>query len=106
MRTKTSVIIGLFIFMLTTSIAAQEQYEFALIDFYPFTMTMEISKADDYKKIKVERSDVKGANDVSYAIKEIEKMTKDGWELFNTNSVVAELIQYKAYTFYLRKKTE
>jgi hypothetical protein len=107
-KTKASLIIGLLIFMLTTSINAQSNYEFTIISFYPYFRDLEISTASDYKRLKIERSEINGNNDVSYVIKEIEKMTKEGWELFNTNSnSFLDGTNYKnAYTFYLRKKIE
>jgi hypothetical protein len=102
---KTGVLTGLFVFSLLSGIKAQDRYEFAVIDYFPSRRNLEISiNGVEYKRIDVDKNDVKGDGDVNAALKEISKMNKEGWDVFNTTTVAGQTSGIKSYVFYLRKK--
>jgi len=104
-RIKSILLTGFFFFALLTCMQAQQQYQYAVIDFCPSLGTMEVSiNGIDYKKLKLEKGEVKGEGDVNMALKEINTMAKEGWELFNTNTTAGSSSTFKSFIFYLRKK--
>jgi hypothetical protein len=103
MKTKT-LFIALF-FLMIAAAQAQDRYEYAVIDFAPHVRTMSISiNGSEFKRMDPPKEQVKDDRDVSAALKEIRIMTMDGWEVFNTNTTVAEYHWQKSYIFYLRRK--
>lgn len=104
---KAFIFLGLFFLMtLNTKLNAQSTFEFAIVDYTPSYKFIEVSiNGDEYKKINVEKSEIKGEGDASVALKVVNKMVnEEGWELFNTNTVGGSTLAYKSYVFYLRRK--
>jgi len=104
-KIRTTLLTGLFFFGLFASLQAQDKYEYAVIDYFPFGKSLEVSiNGLEYKKIEVNKKEIQGNGDVNAALKEISKMSKEGWELFNTTNTSGQTGAIKAYIFYLRKK--
>lgn len=98
---KTTLLTGLFFFGLLTGLQAQDKYEFATITFFIPNKELGISiNGTEYKNIPVSKDEVKSNWDTNAALKQVNKMQDEGWELFDTETVGANFI----YVFYLRKK--
>lgn len=103
---KTIFITGLFLLLFSANLHAQEKYEYAVIKYTPQIRAMLISiSGTEYKNLTIEKKDVKGSGDVNVALKEIDKMTNEGWELFTINNTTLPP-DYTSYIFYLRKKVK
>lgn len=84
---------------------AQTKYEYAVITYYPYGRELEISiNGLEYKKIEVEKNEVKGYGDVNRALVEVNKMSEDRWSIFESNTAKAGT--GKIYTFFLRREKE
>jgi len=83
---------------------AQDRYDYAVISFKPASLELMVSQnGTDFKKIEVTEDEVKNKYfDTNAALKEVNKMGADGWELFNTNSFFAGTAP--AYVYFLRRK--
>ncbi len=100
-KLKTLCIAALLLFTVNAALA-QDKYEYAVMTYQTNVRDLGISlNGADYKKIEVSRDEVKHPLfDVNPALKEVNKMQVEGWELFNTTS---NGLAY-TYVFYLRKK--
>lgn len=105
MKTKirATILTGFILCMLLTALRSQSKYEYAVIEYQPGLKNIEVSlNGTEFKKISVSKSDL----GVNPAIKEVNKMSADGWELFNTTNASVTINVYLVYIFYLRRKIE
>ena len=102
-KLKTLCIAALLLFTVNAAMA-QDKYEYAVITFIPQAKDLAISvNGTDYKKIEVFKEEVKDNTDASAGLKQVNKMSDDGWEVFDTGtSIIGSL--YVVHVFYLRKK--
>ncbi len=98
----------LCLFLLShVDVFAQDKYEYAVLNYTPRFRDLEVSiNGTSYEKIPVSKDKVKSDGDVNAALAEINKMTSDGWELFNTDCTALNATNstFYVYVFYLRKK--
>ena len=106
-KIKTTLLTVFFFWGFLTSLHAQDKFEFAVIFYQPVPRIMEISiNGTEYKKIDVDNKEVLGLNDVNAALKEIKNMSKEGWEVFNTDIVQGQTVGSRSFVFYLRRKAK
>ncbi len=104
---KSSLLLTLLLLIvLSVRLHAQDKYEYAVLDYTPSYKLIEISiNGKDYKKLKVEKSEIQGDSDVNAALKEIEKMSSEGWEVFSASTGNnGSTLSLKSFTFFLRRK--
>lgn len=83
---------------------AQTKYDFAVVTYYPWGRDLMISlNGDKYSETKFDKDEIEGIGDVNIALREVQKMNENGWEVFETNTTVADDHRL-VYTFYLRRK--
>jgi hypothetical protein len=81
---------------------AQTKYEYAVITHIPAFRELTIAvNGVDYKIIPTAKDPQKGNTNVNPALLEINKMSEDGWELFDTGVAMSTSF---VYTFALRRK--
>lgn len=104
-KIKMTLLTVIFHFGLMTGLQAQEKYEYAIISYMTSQMFMEISiNGVEYKKIEVPKEKIKGSGDANAALEEINNMSTQGWELFDTEIGIGGGSSARIYIFYLRKK--
>jgi len=104
-KIRTTLLTGLFIFVLLTGLQAQDKYEYAIIQYTPFNKQIQISiNGVDFKKIDVPKDKIKGYADANAGLEELNKMTEQGWELFNTGHSTGSGDAIQIFLFYLKKK--
>ncbi len=104
-KIRTTLITAFFFFALINGVQAQEQYEYAIIDYTPWYNKIEVSiNGVEYKKIMVPKEKVKSNADANAGLEEMNKMIAQGWELFNTTMTNGASANIQIFVFYLRKK--
>jgi len=104
-KIKTILLTAIFVFGLLTGLQAQEKYEFAIVSFYGYDMTIEISiDGKDFKSIKVPKTEKMGWRDANPVLKEIKNMNNEGWEIFNTGITSGSTADNVNYTFFLKRR--
>lgn len=99
-KMKTTLFTLFILFVLTTSLHAQDKYEYAIVNQdLNYGNFIEIT-TNTYEQIKI----AKGENKNLELIKIIEKMDSEGWEVFNTTVTPIGIIPH--HCFYLRRKKE
>ncbi len=94
-----------FVFGLQIGLQAQEKYEFAIVSYNYFDMTIEFSiDGKDYNSIKVPNAEKMGWRDANPVLKEIKKMNDEGWEIFNTGITPGSSAHSENYTFFLKRR--
>ena len=105
---KTTFLTAFLFLLLLTGLQAQDKYEYTVITYTPRLKLMEISiNGKIYRKIDVPKDKIQGDGDVNAALEEINKMTDEGWELFDTGNTTFTTTNgpfFYSFTFYLRKK--
>lgn len=109
MRNLLFTLIVTIIWFLSSSIAkAQEMHDFAVIDYFPKTRTMELSMTGhQFKAFRFSDEDLQGENDMDPVFREIRKMEEEGWELINTETgKTGKACALGSHTFFLKRKKE
>ena len=103
-KIRTILLIAFLFLGMLSHLHAQDRYDYAVISFKPASLELMVSQnGTDFKKIEVTEDEVKNKYfDTNAALKEVNKMGADGWELFNTNSFFAGT--GPAYVYFLRRK--
>jgi len=100
---KTTLLAALLLFTVNAALA-QDKYEYAVVAFNPWVKNLTISiNGIEHKKIEVAKDEIKNHLDANPALKEVNKMINEGWELFNSDSNPIGDIGI-SYVFFLRKK--
>jgi hypothetical protein len=98
------IIFSFFVFAITNFAVAQDQYEFATVFYSSFHKKLEVSIGDYYEKTLFDKSDVKGTYDMTPAIKRLNKMSLEGWEIININDATSSGSEMKEFIYHLRRK--
>lgn len=96
-KMKTTLFTLIFLFVLATSVHAQDKYEYAIVN--QELNYIEIT-TNTYQQIKI----AKGENKNVELIKKVQEMESERWEVFNTAVTITGSIHY--HFFYLRRKKE
>jgi len=106
MKTKIRItLLSAFLFLMLSGVQAQEKYEYAVIQYVPTSLRMDISiNGIDYINTRLVKEKVKSKYDMNPPLEEINRMSEDGWELFNTGNGYDGAMNFPLYIFYLRKK--
>ncbi len=103
---KTSIkflVATVLLLQLSLTVYAQRTYQYAVVDFFPTKMSLEVSiDGSNYTRTQIDRDNIKGLGDVNPGLKKVNEMCEQGWELFNTST--SGNGESKSYTFFLRKK--
>ncbi len=112
MKTKIRILL-LVIFILVgplTASQAQDKYDYAVITLNPYARIIGISiNGTEFKEVKSQKDDLKDPKfdqplmNPNLALRELKKMTDEGWELFDTGT--PGMGEAFFHVFYLRKKT-
>jgi len=103
--TKTLLATLLLLFV-TTGIMAQDKYEYATVYYNPSYSLIDISTTGgELKNIVIPKGGVRSKGDMTPALKEVDAMTEQGWEFFNT-AMSNDSQGYPTYVFSLRKKKQ
>jgi hypothetical protein len=94
--TKT-LVVTLLLFFITTSIMAQEKYDFAIVSYTLMPKKIRISINGEFTAKSGEGS--KDLYDFSPVLKEVADMQEKGWDVFNTYGMEGASV-----VFVLRKK--
>ena len=98
----------LTIFIVTISLAAkaQDKYEYASIVYTAYSATkgyLFVSSENKYEKTEVKISEGAIAENLTPVIELVNKMNKDGWDVYNNNTFAAPGAGVHIY-YFLRKK--
>ena len=85
---------------------AQGKTDIAVIVYQPgYRELFIVTNSTEMKKIDVPKDQVKGNADYTAALKEISKMTEEGWEIKDTNMVLTGTKIVSYYCTMIRKKS-
>jgi len=103
-KIRTTLLIAFLFLGMLSNLHAQDKYDYAVISFKPASLELIVSQnGTEFRKIEVTEEQVKNKNfDTNAALKEVNKMGADGWELFNTNCLQSG--SWPAYVYFLRRK--
>lgn len=101
---RMALLTVLIILGVTPEINAQEKYEYAIITYVTNPQALSVSYDNrEYEKIEIAK-DARNWTDYSPALKQLAKMTSEGWEIINTSTIGGSAIALNGQLFYLRKK--
>lgn len=99
---KTTLLAFALLFSVNT-LMAQEKYDYIIVTFSPVTGILGISNNGvGYEHSRAKKGEIEHAYDVSNALKEVNKLEEEGWELFNTGTNGGSF----TYVFFLRRKEQ
>lgn len=100
MKTLKTILLAVILLFSANTLMAQTKYQFATVAYKSTSNLVGISiNASEFTMIKVSSQDIKDpVLDLNPALKEVNKLTADGWEVFDTG------VTGVVYLFYLRKK--
>lgn len=93
-KLKTLCIAALLLFTINTAMA-QDSYEYAsIVQVYAYSELVISINGKELKKVPVTKEELKVTGNTNPVLREISKMTADGWELFLVSD----------FYYYLRRK--
>ncbi len=102
---RMALLTAIIILGVNSEINAQEKYEYAIIT-YVTNPQQALSVSYDnreFEKIEIVK-EARNWTDYSPALKQLAKMTSEGWEIINTSTIGGSAIALNGQLFYLRKK--
>tara|TARA_R110002072_G_scaffold139281_3_gene282841 strand:- start:639 stop:947 length:309 start_codon:yes stop_codon:yes gene_type:complete len=101
MKYLRTILLATVLLFSANALLAQTKYEYATVTYSPSYKVMVICiNGSSFEKISVSKGDTQHILDTTPALKQIAKMNKDGWELFNTSTTGSVL----SFVFVLRKE--
>lgn len=98
---KLTLVNAFLFFGLSFSAFAQDEYNYATINYSASGLEIGVSEnGKEFRSIKVPKENFISILNTTPALNEVKKMTDDGWELVDTESIVG------FYSFFLRKKAD
>lgn len=106
MKPTIKILLTTLLFLIASVGMAQEKYAYTTVYYNPSYLLIDISTTEgEFRNVAIPKGGVRDKGDMTPALKEVDALTEQGWELFNT-AMGNDSQGYPTYVFSLRKKKQ
>jgi hypothetical protein len=108
MKTIKLIIAAIMLMTIASEVKAQDKYEYGTVVYAAYSVSkgyIYVSEENKYEKTDVKIEEGAIAENLTPVLSVINKMSKDGWEVYNTNTLGAAGMGVHIYYFLRKKKS-